>query len=361
MNDSEYQIDQPTKQAKKIAWLVLGLVAIAFVVVAVYYFTKINAPASRESHEVQFQIQKGTTSKSIAQELARKKVISNTWVFLAYTTLHGAGNKIEAGQYVLNSNMPITEIVDILTHGRVVAAARNITTIEGWTNAQVATELVQRQIITKPVQLADLLQKTQFDFKYNDPAKSFNYQGFLFPDTYTIADSQGAETLVKKMLANFESKITDQMLKDIKSAGRNLKDVIILASIIEKEVGRNTDVVTADDLALMQKERQNVASVFYNRLQVGMGLESDATINYITGKKDRQPLISDTRINSPYNTYKFPGLPPGPISNPGLRAIMAAIYPADTHYLYFINKTDGEAVFGKTLAEHNANKAKYLK
>jgi UPF0755 protein len=110
----------------------------------------------------------------------------------------------------------------------------------------------------------------------------------------------------------------------------------------------------------MQEERELVASVFYNRLELGMALESDATVNYVTGKADRQPLISDTKVDSPYNTYQHVGLPPGPISNPGIGSIMAAIYPGQSDYLFFINKVDGEAVFGKTLQEHLQNKEQWL-
>jgi UPF0755 protein len=150
------------------------------------------------------------------------------------------------------------------------------------------------------------------------------------------------------------------MIQDMLGSGKNLKDVIILASIIEKEVGRNQANLTQADLDAMQKERTEVASVFYNRLEAGMPLESDATVNYITGKKDRQVLLSDTKIDSPYNTYMNRGLPPGPISNPGIGSIMAAIYPADTNYLYFINKPNGEAVFAATYPEHIANIQKYL-
>jgi UPF0755 protein len=111
----------------------------------------------------------------------------------------------------------------------------------------------------------------------------------------------------------------------------------------------------------MQKEREIVASVFYNRLEIGMALESDATVNYVTGKGDRSATIADTKIKSPYNTYQVKGLPPTPIANPGLGSLEAAINPATTDYIYFLNKPDGEAVYAKTLAEHNANRQKYLR
>ena len=150
------------------------------------------------------------------------------------------------------------------------------------------------------------------------------------------------------------------MRGDIEANKQNLEDLIILASIVEKEVGRNKENLTLDDLEAMQTEREIVVGVFHNRLKIGMALESDATVNFVTGKADRQPLISDTQVESPYNTYKNQGLPPGPISNPGIGSIRAAIYPVKTEYLFFLNKIDGEAIFSKTYAEHLANKAKYL-
>jgi UPF0755 protein len=220
---------------------------------------------------------------------------------------------------------------------------------------------VTENLISQASDLDKILASAQFDFKYNDVVKGFNYEGFLFPDTYRLGRDEGADVLVQKMLKNFESKFTDKMFADMQASGKNMKDVIILASIIEKEIGRNKPSITDEDLVTMQKERELAASVFYNRLNIGMALESDATVNYVVGKTGGVPTLADVRTKSAYNTYLQRGLPPGPISNPGIGSIMAAIYPAQSDYLYFINKADGEAVFAKTLAEHNANIAKYLR
>ena len=163
------------------------------------------------------------------------------------------------------------------------------------------------------------------------------------------------------MLDNFENKLSDEMAFEIEKRKLSLKNVVILASIIEKEVGRNSaTALTEADLETMEQERRLVASVFYNRLGKNVALQSDATVNYISGKNSRFTTESDRAVDSPYNTYKYPGLPPGPIGNPGLDSIMAAVYPADSDYMYFLNKANGEAVFAKTLEEHNSNRAKYL-
>jgi UPF0755 protein len=207
----------------------------------------------------------------------------------------------------------------------------------------------------------ELLDKGNFDFKFKTTADKFEFQGFLFPDTYTLSKDNSATDLISKMLNNFEDKVTDKMLADLEKQNRTLSQALIMASIVEKEVGRNTENLTDDDLTEMQTEREKVASVFYNRLDIGMALESDATVNYVTGKADRSATIEDTKIKSPYNTYQVKGLPPTPISNPGIGAIMAAIYPANTDYIFFLNSPDGKAYFAKTLAEHNENRAKYLR
>jgi UPF0755 protein len=356
--DNEYQIQEPKRALKNIAYLAAAFVLVTALVAVVYYLTKVNKPATSSSHEVGFVIEKGLRTRTVADKLEDQKIISNSNIFLIYSYLNSAGSKIQAGEYSLDSNMTIPEIIDILTHGKVVRSDRNLTIIEGWRNTQVARFLTQRQIISADAEFQTALQNNEYNFKFASLGKEFNYQGFLFPDTYKLAKDETVVELINKMLANFENKVTDQMVTD---SGNNLKQALIVASIVEKEVGRNKEKLTDEDLRLMQRERELVASVFYNRLEIGMALESDATVNYVTGKFDRSATIADTKIKSPYNTYQIKGLPPTPISNPGLNAIKASIYPAKSDYLFFLNAPDGTAYFGKTLAEHNENRAKYLR
>jgi UPF0755 protein len=154
--------------------------------------------------------------------------------------------------------------------------------------------------------------------------------------------------IIEKALDNFSKKITPEMLQQAQTQGMSLYQIITLASIIEKEAGGSQD------------DRKTIAGVFYNRLKIDMPLQSDATISFVTG---RSPITSDdTQINSPYNTYKYKGLPPGPICNPSLNSIMAALYPTASNYFYFLTiPQTGQAVFAQTIDEHNKNKAQYLK
>lgn len=361
MYPNEYRIIDPKRGFRKSIVLLLILIIVVGLLVVVYYLTKVNAAATAESHEIEFVVEKGLSSKQIANRLEEKNVIGNSYIFLVYTKLHNAGGSIQAGQYVLDSNMAIPEIVDILTHGKVVSENRNVTIIEGWNNRQIGKYLVNRDIIKSETEFNKVLSDGGFDFEFKIFGEKFDYEGFLFPDTYTLSKENHLSDLVSKMLNNFENKITTQMVDDSAKTGYDFGEVLTLASIIEKEVGRNKENLTDEDLEIMQHERELVASVFYNRLEIGMALESDATVNYVTGKSDRSVSIEDTKIKSPYNTYMNRGLPPGPIGNPGLNSIKAAIYPTKSDYLFFLNAPDGTAYFAKTLSEHNENRSKYLR
>jgi UPF0755 protein len=360
MLSSEYNIEQPKKGIKNNLLLAAGLILVLILVGVVYYFTKVNESATSDSREFRFTVVKGLSTREIATELTMQKIINSKYIFIIYSKLHGVGDKIQAGDYALNSNMTVAEIIDVLTQGKVVSTSRRVTVFEGETDDQIAKNLENKNIVSAHDFLLGVTDNG-YNFKYLDIAAKVNYQGFLFPDTYEIGKDDSVKDIVQKMLTNFQLKFTDQMEAVMQAKNLTLLDVITVASIIEKEVGRNKEVFTADDLTIMQKERELVASVFYNRLGIGMPLESDATVNYITGKTTRSVSIQDTKIKSPYNTYLNKGLPPSPISNPGLGSIKAAIYPASSDYLYFLNAPDGTAYFARTLAEHNVNKAKYLK
>jgi UPF0755 protein len=359
MINGDYKIEEPRKSSKKILSLIFLLIMLIGVMVVIYYFTKINKGGADESVPVTVTIAKGSNTKEIAKTLEEKKVIRNPNLFLAYTIFTNASGKIQAGDYILDKKMSIVEIVDILTAGKVTRDEKKVTLIEGWSHDQVKNYLSSRNIAT--AQEFESAISQSYEFKFSADAVPVDYEGFLFPDTYVISKGDQLPELIQKALSNFESKITDKMLADMRVKNMSFEDVVTLASIIEKEVGRNTnEALTQDDLSAMQRERELVASVFYNRLEIGMALQSDATVNYVTGKNDRSARAEDLEVDSRYNTYKYAGLPPGPIGNPGIGSIMAAIYPAESDYLYFLHDPEGIPYFGKNLEEHNANRVKYL-
>ncbi|MGE5392609.1 MAG: endolytic transglycosylase MltG [Candidatus Saccharibacteria bacterium] len=359
--NGEYRIEQPRRGALKIIGLILALIAVTLIVAAVYFFTKINKPGANESSPVQFTVAKGERTREIAYHLRDQQLIHNPNIFVLYTKYSKASGSIQAGSYVLDRQMSIAEIVDVLTAGKVVRSDRRVTVIEGWSNRQIESELVTKRQLFSASDFDAALKDRSYSFKYSEEAAAHDYEGFLFPDTYQIAKDAKASDLIGKMLAAFQDKFSPEMVDEMDRSGLTMTKTVTLASIVEKEVGRNKDILTAGDESALQDERRKVASVFLNRLAIGMPLESDATVNYVTGKADRSVTIADTKIKSPYNTYYAKGLPPGPIGNPGLGSIRAVLEPAQTDYLFFLSKPDGEAVFARTLAEHNANRAKYLK
>lgn len=231
-----------------------------------------------------------------------------------------------------------------------------IRVIEGWRNVDIAKELVTLGLVSMPQFTAatQLDYSGKFDF-LNDKPQSTDLEGYLYPDTYRVYASSTADEIIMKMLTNFDNKLTPQMRADIKSQGKTINEIITMASLIEKEAPISYRTGKLDDAKI-------VSGIFWNRIKSGQALQSCATLAYVLGVNKPQYSEADTKINSPYNTYENPGLPPGPIANPGILAIEAAIYPIKTNYNYFLTPSGSqELIFARTYEEHLQNKNKYLK
>lgn len=231
-------------------------------------------------------------------------------------------------------------------------ADRSVTVIEGWNNQQIAEKLATSQLgFTAKDFLKTANNPKQDQTKYQflaDRPDNAGLEGYLFPDTYRFRASSTPEEVIEKILNNLDSKLTPKMRQDIRKQDKTIYQIITMASLIEKEV-RST------------KDMKMVSGIFWNRIANGQRLESCATLAYILGKNKPQYSYEETRIDSPYNTYTNYGLPLGPISNPGLKAIEAAIYPTNNDYNFFLTRPDtGETIFSRNFEEHKANKAKYL-
>ena len=221
--------------------------------------------------------------------------------------------------------------------------------IEGWTIADMANYLVKEGIIEVPAELEQRAKVEYFNDQYDflpEVAEQESLEGYLFPDTYRVFVDASVDDIIVKMLDNFRKKTADLRAK-VKEQRKNLRDIVILASILEKEVKSEDDMKIAAD-------------IFWRRLKAGMFLQADSTLNYFTGGENPSLTAEELKIDSPYNSYKYKGLPPTPISNPGLKALTAAVDPTANDYWYFLTDSQGKAYFAKTLAEHNANKRKYL-
>ena len=276
-----------------------------------------------------FTVVKGEGSREIGLNLERQGLILWGPLFRVYVLTVGASYGLQAGDYELSPAMSMRHIANKMKQGDV--KREMITVIEGWNVKDIAKALETQGIIAV----------SGFVENYS------SLEGYLFPDTYHVEQGMETKTLVEAMQKNFEKK-TAVLEPQIQNSKKSLADIVTMASLIEKEVQ------TLEDKKL-------VSDILWRRMQAGIPLQVDATIAYITGKKTTEISREETQIDSPYNTYKYRGLPQGPIGNPGLESIQAALEPQNNPNWYYLSKPTGETVFSKTLEEHNIAKALYLK
>lgn len=288
---------------------------------------------STDTTPVIFVVTRGEGGKDIAADLAKQNLIHSSTGFYLLIKLLGIETQMQAGDFRLNKSMDARTIALELTHGILDVW---VTTFEGWRDEEIATQLDK-----------DLnIPEDQF-LQYASP-------GYMFPDTYLIPRDATGAAVATMFLDNFNTKVTAAMREDAKKTGLTFPQTITLASIIEREGKTDAD-------------RPVIAGILLNRIKLGMPLQVDATIQYALGYQPfektwwkKELTEDDKKIDSPYNTYTNVGLPPGPIANPGLASITAAIYPASTDYLYYLHDKTGAAHYAKTIEEHTANIQKYL-
>ncbi|MDO8269316.1 MAG: endolytic transglycosylase MltG [Candidatus Levybacteria bacterium] len=311
--------------------LVVGIILIVIVLGTVLWWNNgMSAVDPKDTTQKSFVIPKGSAVRTIGNDLKEVGLIKDPVVFFLYTKLNKLDRDVQAGSYKLSPSMDLTKIMDTLGHGSVDVW---ITIPEGYRAAEVA-QVLQKNIGTYNSNWVTVLEANE---------------GYLFPDTYLIPRDADVETVVSIMRNTFNSKIQSIGISPVDS---DLLRIITIASLIERE-------------ALRDDEKVMISSVIANRLNDGMALDIDATLQYIKGK-DAQgkwwsvPTSADKALNSPYNTYKNPGIPPGPIANPGLEAIRAAANPAKSGYYFYIHDLKGNVHFAETLMKHNENIANYL-
>ncbi len=311
---------------------VLLFVVVAFSVSIFAGFQLLNSSPNEKISSALFTIEKGQNIVQIASNLKKKGFIRSELFFISLIRLSGSARKVKSGQYNLHSGMRSTDILQKFVRG--VVATVKFTIPEGFIIQQIA-DLLEKEGIVSPDQFIEAAKNPEILEKYKIPFN--NAEGFLFPDTYIVAKDLAAEHIVDFMIERFFSNL--RKISSRKYEIEEMKKMVIIASLVEKE-------------AQLDSERPVISAVFYNRLEKGKRLESCATIQYILGKTKERLLYSDLKIESPYNTYLNGGLPPGPISNPGLGSLKAAIEPADVDYLFFVSKKDGSHYFSTTYEEH---------
>jgi len=340
---------------KKKIILAISVLAFAILIISITGFIclqyAINKPYDISNNtKKEFTIKSGDSVQQIAVNLQRENLISEMDLFKFYVWQKKISGKLQAGNYELSSAMSIPEIANLFIGGKIKSNKILITIPEGFSNKEIDKRLAENGLIEKKSFInfdkANNLNLSEYEFLRDKP-ESAGLQGYYFPDTYEYYKDSSIENIAKKMLDNFDKKLSRELRDEIKKQNKSIFEIIILASIIEKEAGFTEDM-------------GKISGVFHNRLKINYPLESDATVNYITGAGRMQSTYEDLQIDSPYNTYKYPGLPPTPICNPGLNAIKAAIYPEKTDYFFFLTPSNRKAVFSKTYAEHLKNQSKYL-
>ena len=279
--------------------------------------------------------------QAIALHLTQEGIIHDPYKFMILAWCKGLGKKIQWGDFELYAGIPPSVLLNYLTTGKTML--KRITIPEGFTLQQIVGRLSEEKLVDEKEFLASA-HDLQFIKALGIDGQSL--EGYLFPDTYMFHQGMSAQTIQERMVQRFQEVFLELQGRYGISGILNIKKVVILASIVEKESG-------------LQLERPLIASVFYNRLKRGMALQSDPTVIY--GIKDFAGDLTKKNLLTPtaYNTYLSLGLPPGPIANPGRDSLRAVLSPAESDYLYFVSKNDGSHFFSKTLKDHNRAVARY--
>ncbi len=326
-------------------FLILVLSVFLFsLTLATWWWRENSKPLSSQSKPSDFLVVKGKNASQIAESLFEKGLIKSPLAFKIYVQLNGRESEIKAGRYILSPSMSLTEIVEALLKG---PKDLWVTIPEGLRKEEV----VERIIFS-------LKNEEPDSFKEEFLVLTKDKEGFLFPDTYLFPRESSAKLVVQTLLNTFNNKIK-VFENDINKSELSLKEIVILASIIERETKS-------------EEERPIVAGILLKRLKIGMPLQVDATIQYLladlrcqgrTNCNNWWPVITnkDLTIDSPYNTYKYKGLPPSPIANPGLSSLEAVIHPKDSEYLYYLHDSQGKIHYARDLKEHNQNVREYLR
>ena len=319
---------------KRIAFIFTAIICVLMVAIILGFGMFFTRPAQKDGIDQVITIREGMSLKEVAGTLKSKGIIINKDLFILWTRLLGNSRKIKAGEYLLNSGMTPARIIEILTKGIIITYT--VTVPEGFSIEQIGNILDESGLADKN-SFISLAHEPGVIKKYGISGPSL--EGFLYPDTYEFGKSLPPLLIIDVMVKRFRE-IIGPYMKRIEELGMKVEEVITLASIVEKEAGN------AEEMPL-------IASVFLNRLKKGMRMESDPTVIYgmnnFMGNLTRKDLLEST----PYNTYVIRGLPPGPISNPGLASIKAVLYPVETDYLYFVSKNDGTHYFSVSIEEHN--------
>ena len=356
------------------------MVIVASLLLAVYALHVANDALAlmNPSSDLSVRIEKGSTVGQIARELKDAGLIEYRWAFVLFAKVTGNADSFQYGTYVLNTDMDYLELVTNLQKTASFRATVTVMIPEGAELREIIATLDEKNVCSaeelwehgvaaespfsgllsfadatglwglseSALPILEVLEEVvvfDYDFLQNLPERENRLEGYLFPDTYEFFEQSDAVTVLTKFLDNFEVKFSQELRDRAEEIGMSIDEVVTLASIIEREAASDED-------------RATVSSVFHNRLNSTQYplLQSCATVQYVLQERKSVLTYDDIKIDSPYNTYLYEGLPIGPIASPGLASIKAALYPETTDYYFFVVSADGTHIFSKTLAEHNA-------
>jgi UPF0755 protein len=355
--DNGAAMDQEMKKRSKwkVIVLVLGIVMLLLAAGlggSAYYVIRAMQPLPDEEPK-QVAIPAGTGSSGIAALLEGEGIIRKDWAFMAYLKYKKEGTRFQAGVYELRPGMTMDDIIGKLNRGEVVKEEMIRFTIpEGYTVAQIADKLSGEGVVNLDafLKLADSEANWPFARTQEIPKEKglrHRLEGYLFPETYELKKGSTEENILARLLSEWNQKL-QQLPADwgvqLEKKGLTFHQLLTVASLVEREVA-------------VDEERALVAGVIYNRLKQRMPLQIDATVQYLFEKPKERLFEKDLQIESPYNTYLHPGLPPGPIASPGLASVKAALWPEENPYLFYVTKKDGSGrhLFAKTFEEHKRN------
>lgn len=341
------------RRKKKGNGLLIGVIVIVAVIsIGVGGFSVIMGDADKaldpeSTATMTVEIPSGSSTTKIGTILADQGIIDSADSFKLQSKMKGMDGKYKAGEYTLSPAMTMTEIMDILVSGNVNTV--RFTIPEGLRVDEVADKLEAEGLINRDLFMKEI-ESGEYSYKFlkDAPAGKLRLEGYLYPNTYDVFTTASEHDIIDRLLRQLDTVFTDDMYQRAEELGMDINEVMTIASLIERET-------------MVDSEKAKVASVIYNRLEIGMKLQIDATVQYAMGESKQFLTYKDLEIESPYNTYQIDGLPPGPICSPGEASIKAALYPEDTDYIYYVLSAakDGTHKFAKTGAEFQKYKQEY--
>lgn len=320
------------KRIPKVLLFLLIVVSVAGITYNLVYLLKGGEGVGQE--EIEVIVPEGASASTVSRILEEQGVIPSARRFTVIAKLTGNDKRIQAGRYLFRRGMGIRTVLGKLVKGETVPL--RVTVPEGLTVEEIAELLSEVLGIDGSVFLSlarDEKRAQRMGIERND------FEGFLFPNTYHFNHGTGEEAVLESMVDEFWKNFDDSLKQRAKEIGFTVYETVILASLIEEE-------------AMLQREHATISQVYHKRLRLGRALECDATVQYALPEHKSRLLYSDLKVDSPYNTYLHKGLPPGPIANPGRSALVAALYPAKSDFLYYVARGDGSHIFSKTAEEH---------